>query len=186
MSTSTAVAMSNEERQPENTSESANNQKADSTEEPGTNQPESVTINLPGETRNSHPSRQQSIEEKMRKHSETIQMRHMRYDPLMIAFTVAVLLGGIAGYVMKGSVPSLVSGISFGLLLGAFTYLEGAFKNPYPLIATLCVLGGVMFHRYIDGFKFIPAGLISLLAFILVARHLYLLKLKHDQRSART
>lgn len=52
--------------------------------------------------------------------------RHMRFDPLSIVFAILILVGGIVGYVTKGSAASLVAGTVFAILLAVSTYIEGA------------------------------------------------------------
>lgn len=54
--------------------------------------------------------------------------RHMRYDPISIVFSVLILIGGLIGYFTKGSLPSLIAGIIFFILLAIATYIEGALK----------------------------------------------------------
>lgn len=108
--------------------------------------------------------------------------RHMRYDPLSILFAVLVFVGGLVGYLTKQSAPSLIAGSIFAALLAAATFYEGARKNPYPLLVILFALGAMMGYRAISANKFMPSGLVALFAFIMFARHVYLVYLRFQDR----
>lgn len=62
------------------------------------------------------------------RYSYMLLRRHMLYDPLSILFAVLVFIGGLIGYFVAGSKPSLIAGTIFFLLLAASTYVEGAMK----------------------------------------------------------
>lgn len=47
-------------------------------------------------------------------------------DVFSATYAVLVASGGILGYVKAKSIPSLVAGLSFGLLLGVGSYLEAS------------------------------------------------------------
>lgn len=106
--------------------------------------------------------------------------RPIQYDILSIIFSILILLGGLIGYFTKGSVPSLISGIVFFVLLAIGTYLEGARKFAYPLIVTLIALGAMMLWRYTQTYNFLPAGLFALLTFIMLLRHCYIVYLRRQ------
>lgn len=107
-----------------------------------------------------------------------------RFDPVSIVFTLLVFIGGIIGYVNKQSSASLIAGTVFALLLAAATYVEGARKNPYPLLVILVALGGMMAYRYSQSGNFMPSGLVAALAILMIARHSYLMYLRRQPVSA--
>lgn len=147
---------------------------------PDSIQGESVTIT----TSQDEPQQQQRrAPPLLSKVNRSLLERHIQYDPLSIIFTILVFAGGVAGYVTKESVVSLVSGTIFALLLAVGTYFEGARKNPYPLLVTLFALGAAMLYRYVQSYNFWPAGLIGLLTLIMFARHCYLIYLKRQSSS---
>lgn len=107
-----------------------------------------------------------------------------RFDPISIAFALLVFIGGIIGYVSKQSSVSLIAGTIFFILLAAATFVEGSRKNPYPLLLTLAVLGGMMAYRYGQSGTFMPSGLVAALAIIMIARHSYLIYLRRQPVSS--
>lgn len=137
---------------------------------------ESVTIDVAGgQARNQEPRVGSRFVAAVNRYKDNLRDRPIRYDILSIIFTILIFIGGLVGYINKGSVPSLVSGTIFTILLAFSTYLEGARKNPYPLLITLIALSAIMLWRYIESMNFQPAGLIGLLTVIMLARHCYLL-----------
>lgn len=58
----------------------------------------------------------------------TLLRRHMRFDPLSILFAILVLAGGLYAYFARDSIPSLIYGTIFAVLLGISTYIEGVRK----------------------------------------------------------
>lgn len=109
--------------------------------------------------------------------------RPIQYDIISILFTLSVLIGGLIGYFSKESLPSLISGIIFFVLLAAGTYLEGSKKNAYPLIFIILVFGILMVWRYSKSQSFLPAGLFAVLSLIMLLRHSYLIYLRRQQSS---
>lgn len=112
--------------------------------------------------------------------------RHMRFDPVTIVFAILVFAGGIYGYLSKNSAASLISATIFAALLAATTFLEGARKNPYPLLVVLFSLGSMMGYMAISKEKFMPSGLVATFAFVLFARHVYLVYLRRREASHST
>jgi uncharacterized membrane protein (UPF0136 family) len=84
-------------------------------------------------------------------------------------FGMLTLVGGIIGYVTASSVPSLVAGIVAGmiLILAALKLQKGAMSGLYTcLIVTLLLLGEFGRKFFFLDAKFMPAGLMSILAII--------------------
>jgi uncharacterized membrane protein (UPF0136 family) len=85
-----------------------------------------------------------------------------------IVFGLLTILGGIIGYVSKGSVPSIVAGSVAGILL-----LVGALLLPNHLLAGLAIelivsllLAGQFVPKFIQTGKAMPAGMMSILSVI--------------------
>jgi len=107
--------------------------------------------------------------------------RPIKYDIISIVFSLLVLAGGIYGYIEHKSLPSLISGIVFFLLLALAIYIEGVRKNSYPLVVVVLFFGIMMVWRYTKNYNFWPAGLFLLLAFIMLFRHACLIYFRRQQ-----
>ncbi|XP_066272902.1 transmembrane protein 14C-like isoform X2 [Branchiostoma lanceolatum] len=95
-------------------------------------------------------------------------------DFVSIGFALVVAVGGILGYVRKGSTMSLGAGLVFGGLMGVGAYQTSVNPNNYMLsLATSGVLTAVMGSRFINSGKFMPAGLVAGLSLLMVARFGY-------------
>ncbi|XP_062698818.1 transmembrane protein 14 homolog [Aedes albopictus] len=86
-------------------------------------------------------------------------------DVVGIIFALLVAAGGIFGYVKAGSLPSLIAGVSFGILLGVGAYFN-SIQEPIPLIQIifLVLLGGLMGFRWMRTGNFMPPGMITVLS----------------------
>lgn len=85
-----------------------------------------------------------------------------------IIFGVLTIVGGIIGYVSKGSVPSIIAGSISGLLL-----IGGALLLPNQVAAGLALdlivsllLAGQFVPKFIQTGKAMPAGMMSILSVI--------------------
>ena len=85
-----------------------------------------------------------------------------------ILFGGLTILGGIIGYVSKGSVPSIIAGSISGILL-----LVAALLLPNHLIAGLALaliisllLAGQFVPKFVQTGKAMPAGMMSILSVI--------------------
>ena len=85
-----------------------------------------------------------------------------------IVFGLLTIVGGIMGFVSKGSVPSIVAGGISGVLL-----LVGAFLLPNNVFAGLAIAGVVsvlLAGRFLPAFlktsSFMPAGMMAILSVI--------------------
>ena len=78
-----------------------------------------------------------------------------------------VILGGVMGYVRKGSTPSLVAGVSIGSLLLGSGYMVAKTDKVFEGFAlgtvSSTVLAVGMGQRYLSTGKFMPAGVVALL-----------------------
>ena len=85
-----------------------------------------------------------------------------------IIFAVLTIVGGIIGYVSKGSVPSIIAGSISGVLL-----LTGALLLPNHVGAGLAIalvvsllLAGQFVPKFIQTGQAMPAGMMSILSII--------------------
>lgn len=80
---------------------------------------------------------------------------------LTAIYAFLVFSGGLTGYYIGHSKPSLYAGITFGLLLGLCSY--GMFKNSGTAKIGAIALSGILAlffaNRYLGTYKFMPAGM---------------------------
>ncbi|XP_064473429.1 transmembrane protein 14C-like [Ornithodoros turicata] len=96
---------------------------------------------------------------------------NMDTDYWSFGYALAVVLGGIMGYVKAGSMMSLLAGVLFGglALIGAYqTSLDP--KKFLLSIAVSALLSGLMGYRYIKTSKLMPAGLVAVLSIAMCCR----------------
>ncbi len=89
-------------------------------------------------------------------------------------FGLIVLIGGIMGYVKAASFPSLIMGLSFGIILclSAWGMFQDHLFPAYVGIILILALDAFFTYRWLLTYKFFPAGLMSiigLIAFLAVA-----------------
>ncbi|KAJ3674875.1 hypothetical protein LUZ60_005491 [Juncus effusus] len=98
-----------------------------------------------------------------------------------IPYGMAVMAGGVLGYLRKGSVTSLAGGGGVGLvlLLAGYLSLQAFHKKRNNFLAfgieTVCAIGltYVMGQRYLATSKIMPAGVVSGLSGIMSLFYLY-------------
>uniref|UniRef100_A0A3Q0T292 Transmembrane protein 14C n=1 Tax=Amphilophus citrinellus TaxID=61819 RepID=A0A3Q0T292_AMPCI len=95
----------------------------------------------------------------------------MAVDWIGFSYAALVSAGGVVGYAKAGSVTSLVSGLLFGMLAAVGAYLTS--ENPRNVwlsvvtAGTLCVVMGL---RFLASWKFIPAGLMTLVSLLILVK----------------
>ncbi|KAB5534809.1 hypothetical protein DKX38_017895 [Salix brachista] len=98
-----------------------------------------------------------------------------------IPYGLVIMIGGVIGYLKKGSVASLGGGVGTGLVLIFAGYLSlKAFskgKNSFLVLAieTVCatVLTFVMGQRYMQTSKMMPAGIVAGISALMTLFYLY-------------
>ncbi|QVL57062.1 MAG: TMEM14 family protein [Simkaniaceae bacterium] len=97
-------------------------------------------------------------------------------------FSLLVFSGGVMGFAMKNSIPSLVAGSFFGLSLLYSSIKTMAFHR-WGLVTTfilLLILDSFFSYRFLTTQKFFPAGAMLLLTTLVVVIQIFQLrKLKH-------
>nr|XP_046263657.1 transmembrane protein 14C-like [Scatophagus argus]XP_046263658.1 transmembrane protein 14C-like [Scatophagus argus]XP_046263659.1 transmembrane protein 14C-like [Scatophagus argus]XP_046263660.1 transmembrane protein 14C-like [Scatophagus argus] len=87
----------------------------------------------------------------------------MAVDWIGFSYAALVIAGGVMGYVKAGSVTSLAAGLLFGLLAAAGAYQASQNpKNVWLSLGTSGTLSVVMGLRFLNSWKFMPAGLMTL------------------------
>eukprot|EP00007_Cunea_sp_BSH-02190019_P006766 CAMPEP_0174230528 /NCGR_PEP_ID=MMETSP0417-20130205/1265_1 /TAXON_ID=242541 /ORGANISM="Mayorella sp, Strain BSH-02190019" /LENGTH=93 /DNA_ID=CAMNT_0015308229 /DNA_START=85 /DNA_END=363 /DNA_ORIENTATION=- len=87
---------------------------------------------------------------------------------VIAAEALLILIGGLMGYLKKGSVVSLAAGTLFAVLLGMAAYKVGERDSTIAGHQFSClinfVLAALMGYRFASSGKFMPAGLVALLS----------------------
>ncbi|KAG7220916.1 hypothetical protein INR49_017766 [Caranx melampygus] len=87
------------------------------------------------------------------------------------SYAALVTAGGLIGYFKAGSVTSLAAGLLFGLLAAVGAYLASQNpKNVWLSLGTSGTLAVVMGLRFLNSWKFMPAGLMTLASGLMLAR----------------
>ncbi len=97
---------------------------------------------------------------------------------IVLIYGVLVLIGGIIGHYKAASTASLVSGLVFGALLIATSWM--IFKNKligiYSALIVSFVLDGFFTYRLVLTHKFFPSGMMSLLSLAVIVYLVFNLK----------
>lgn len=88
-------------------------------------------------------------------------------DILLLVFAAVLLAGGVMGWVKARSAVSLIVSGAFALLL--ILVGTGVLKTPWLAEITLAALAVSMGARFAKSRRFMPAGLITLLAVVVLA-----------------
>ena len=90
-----------------------------------------------------------------------------RFNILIVAYSLLLLIGGVIGYFVAGSVMSIVISSIFAILLIGAVFLIPFFPSfSYQLIYTLNLALILFFgYRWYYG-KFFPAGLFSIISLV--------------------
>ena len=85
-----------------------------------------------------------------------------------IIFGLLTIIGGVIGYVSKGSMASIIAGSISGILLLVGAFLLG--NNPTIGLAVVGIVSILLAGRFIPAFMksgdFMPAGMMSILSAI--------------------
>lgn len=96
-------------------------------------------------------------------------------DTFTLIYGVAVAAGGIAGYAKAGSVASLAAGLTFGglAILGAYLVSIDQSWGHGVVIGVAGTLTFVMGKKFLSSGKVMPAGVVTLLSVLMLARYGY-------------
>ncbi|KAL3055518.1 hypothetical protein OYC64_018232 [Pagothenia borchgrevinki] len=95
----------------------------------------------------------------------------MAVDWIGFIYAALVTTGGLIGYFKAGSLASLSAGLLFGLLaaVGAFLASQNP-KNVWLSLGTSGTLAVVMGLRFLNSWKFMPAGLMTLASGLMLVK----------------
>ncbi|XP_028986596.1 transmembrane protein 14C-like [Betta splendens] len=95
----------------------------------------------------------------------------MALDWVGFCYAALVSAGGVIGYVKAGSTISLAAGLLFGLLAAVGAYLTSQNpRNVWLSLGTSGSLAVVMGFRFVNSWKFMPAGLMTLASGLMLAK----------------
>ncbi|KNE71749.1 hypothetical protein AMAG_16055 [Allomyces macrogynus ATCC 38327] len=95
------------------------------------------------------------------------------FDMFAYSYAAMVLVGGIAGYLMAGSVMSLAMGVPMGLLL--FYAAHVVSKDPlraWLMLACAGIMTATMSARFYKTWVFFPAGWMTMTSSMIALRYL--------------
>ena len=90
---------------------------------------------------------------------------------LVLIYALIVFLGGIFGYVKADSVPSLVMGVIFAVILStsAFALLNEKWIGMKIALGATAFLAAFFIYRFFLSFKVMPAGVMAILSLAVLA-----------------
>ncbi len=94
----------------------------------------------------------------------------MNYPAIATSIYAAfVLIGGMIGFATAHSLPSLIMGISFAVLLGicAWGMFKGCKLSRIGALILALLLMGFFGYRFFIAYKFFPAGMMAILSLAL-------------------
>ena len=85
-----------------------------------------------------------------------------------IVFGVLTIVGGITGYVSKGSVPSIIAGSISGILLLAAGFLLAQYHTSGLVLALIVsiLLAAQFIPKFFATWQMMPAGMMSILSVV--------------------
>lgn len=88
---------------------------------------------------------------------------------IVMVYATLVFSGGLLGAFIAGSMPSLIAGSAFGLLifLNAFKMYKGQVKGQHLAIVQAIILGSFFVYRYQTTQKLMPALPMIVLSFFI-------------------
>lgn len=93
---------------------------------------------------------------------------------ITIIYALIVTAGGVIGYVTAGSIPSLVMGLAFGLLLlgSGWAITQKSTLGYFSATALSGILALFFIYRFALTWKVMPAGMMALLSLVVVVMFL--------------
>ncbi|CDR34995.1 TMEM14 family protein [Criblamydia sequanensis] len=89
---------------------------------------------------------------------------------LFLSYGALILTGGLIGYILKNSMPSLISGTLFSFFIFALSLFY--WKNRPVALKGLVVIASFLFlffcYRYSHSFQFFPAGMMAILSLFML------------------
>lgn len=90
---------------------------------------------------------------------------------IIFAYSLIVIAGGIIGYTTAGSVPSLVMGLAFGLLLlgSGWAMLKKSTLAHFSAVTLSAILALFFLYRFAITWKIMPAGMMAIVSLLVLA-----------------
>lgn len=89
---------------------------------------------------------------------------------LFLSYGVLILTGGIIGFVLKNSIPSLISGTLFSFLI--FSIALFYWRNYQIALKGLVAIASFLFlffcYRYSHSLQFFPSGMMAILSLFML------------------
>lgn len=96
----------------------------------------------------------------------------MKTNALVISvYALIVVAGGVFGYIKADSLPSLIMGISFGLLLLAsgWAMLKKSTLAHFSAVTLTAILALFFLYRLAITWKVMPAGMMAIISLLVLA-----------------
>lgn len=93
----------------------------------------------------------------------------MRFMPwVVLVYSLIILGGGIAGYSISQSWPSIIMGSISAILLicSAIAMFNNSVLGYFAAIGISFILAVFFTNRFIHSFKFLPGGLMAIISFL--------------------
>lgn len=89
---------------------------------------------------------------------------------LTFLYALLVLIGGITGYAKASSLPSLLMGVAFAILLtiSAVGQFKKSVLAQYSAIILTAILGLFFAWRFSQTFSFMPAGVMVIISLLVL------------------
>ncbi|XP_023337683.1 transmembrane protein 14A-like [Eurytemora carolleeae] len=98
----------------------------------------------------------------------------MSVDYIGYVYALTIAVGGMIGFLTKGSLTSCFMGLGVGCISGFAAYRSSQEEKNWglSLLVSVC-LTALMGYRFISSWKFMPSGLVAGFSLIMVLRYGY-------------
>eukprot|EP00088_Acartia_fossae_P064821 TRINITY_DN79846_c0_g1_i1.p2 TRINITY_DN79846_c0_g1~~TRINITY_DN79846_c0_g1_i1.p2 ORF type:complete len:109 (+),score=16.67 TRINITY_DN79846_c0_g1_i1:36-362(+) len=98
----------------------------------------------------------------------------MGTDYIGYIYAITIAIGGVVGYITKGSLTSCGMGLGAGGLAGLAAYRSSVSSSNWGLSLFVSIaLSALMGFRFAQSGKFMPAGLVAGLSVLMLLRYGY-------------
>jgi len=103
---------------------------------------------------------------------------------IVLIYGLLVFVGGLIGHYKSASIPSLISGIVFGILLliSAFAMFKKKPWGQWSALLLAFILDAFFTWRFAKSLKFFPGGFMSLVSLAMVIILALRIKMSHKRR----
>jgi uncharacterized membrane protein (UPF0136 family) len=106
-----------------------------------------------------------------------------KFDIVIVGYSLLLLIGGVIGYLVAGSIPSLLmSSLFAALLIGSLFFMRFYPAYGYRAVSFLLIALTFFFaYRWYAG-KFLPSGLLTFVT-LAALTYTYMMQPKEEPRS---